>query len=116
MIVIDDCAVKLKTKDFNILEELATNGRHYAYPPLSMSFCILCQSLTKIPRVCRLNCDMIFLNAIGSSKEKELIFDENLYVIDNSADGKKKARSVYDEVILTEPYQFMVIENYKQNV
>ena len=116
MVVLDDCAIKLKTKEFNILEEIAVNGRHYAYEPCALHFCILSQSLTKIPRVVRLNCDNIFLNAIASAKEKEMIFDENLYIIDNSIQGKKHAREVYQGVVLSEDYQFMVIENYKQNV
>ena len=116
MVVIDDCAIKLKSKSFNILEEIAVNGRHFAYPPLSLHFCILCQSLTKIPRVIRLNCDNIFLNAIASAREKELVMDENMYLIDNSIKGKREARDIYQSVVLKEDYQFLVIENYKQNV
>ena len=84
--------------------------------PLSLHFCILCQSLTKIPRVIRLNCDNIFLNAIASAREKELVMDENMYLIDNSIKGKREARDIYQSVVLKEDYQFLVIENYKQNV
>jgi len=116
MVIIDDFAIKLKSKDFNILEEIATNGRHYAYKPLSLHWCVLSQSLTKIPRVVRLNVDNIFLNAISSAKEKEMVFDENLYIIDNSRQGKTKAREIYSKAVLEKDYQFMVIENYKQNI
>jgi len=116
MVIIDDFAIKLKSKSFNILEEIATNGRHYSYPPLSLHWCVLSQSLTKIPRVVRLNCDMIFLNAIASAKEKEMVFDENLYIIDNSRKGKNTAREVYSNAVLEKDYQFLVIENYKQNI
>jgi len=116
MVVIDDMAIKLKSKEFNILEEVAVNGRHYAYEPLSLHFIILCQSLTKIPRVVRLQADYIFLNAIGSAKEKQMVMDENLYVIDDSIRGKRHARDIYSKIVLTEDFQFMVIENYKQNV
>tara|TARA_R110000822_G_scaffold36709_2_gene103160 strand:+ start:2453 stop:3205 length:753 start_codon:yes stop_codon:yes gene_type:complete len=115
-VIIDDFAIKLKSKDFNILEEIATNGRHYAYAPLSLHWCVLSQSLTKIPRVVRLNADSIFLNAIASAKEKELVFDENLYIIDNSRKGKETAREIYTNAVLTKDYQFLVIENYKQNI
>lgn len=116
MIVIDDMALKLKSKEFEILETIATNGRHYSYPPLSMHFCILSQSLTKIPRTVRLNCDYIYLNAISSAKEKELVFDENLYVLASSINEKREARKIYEDIIFTNDFQFMVIENYKQNI
>ena len=79
MVVIDDMAIHLKSKEFNILEEIAVNGRHYAYEPLSLHFIILC-------------------------------------VIDDSIRGKRQARDIYSKIVLTEDFQFMVIENYKQNV
>jgi len=116
MIIIDDMAIKLKTKEFNILEELAVNGRHVAYKPLSLHFCILSQSLTKIPRVVRLNCDQIFLNMIASAKERELILDENLYLIATDMTGKREARKLYEDLVMEKDYQFIVIENYKQNI
>lgn len=115
IIIIDDFAVDLKSKDFNILEELAVNGRHLAYPPLNLTFIILVQSLTKIPRVVRLNCDCIFLNAIASEKERSLILDENLYLIDGSREGKNIGRNLYQDLVASEDFVFMVIENYKQN-
>ncbi len=116
-IIIDDFAVKLKSKSFNILESLAVNGRHCAYgPSLSLHFFILCQSLTKIPRVVRLNSDMIFLNAIASLKELELILDENFYIIRSDVEGRREGRQLYQDLVTSEPFQFIVIENYRQNV
>lgn len=116
MIIIDDMAVKLKNKEFNILENLATNGRHFAYKPLSLHFCILSQSLTKIPRVVRLNSDQIFLNMIASSREKEMVLDENFYLIKSDIAGKRQARKLYEDLVMDKDYQFIVIENYKQNI
>ena len=116
MIVIDDMAIKLKSKQFNILENLAVNGRHFAYAPLSLHFCILSQSLTKIPRVVRLNSDMIFLNAIASSQEKEMVMDENFYLISSDIRGKRTGRKLYEKLVQEKDYQFIVIENYKQNI
>ena len=83
-IIIDDFAVELKTKNFNILETLAVLGRHYSYDPLSLHFFILSQSLTKIPRVVRLNSDIIMFNAIASAVELDLLLMENFYLIDGS--------------------------------
>jgi hypothetical protein len=116
MIVLDDFAVKLKSKSFNILETLAVNGRHYGVAPLALHFCILSQSLTKIPRVIRLNTDHIFLNSIGSSMELNMILDENFYILDGSRQGKNDGRTLYNDLIIQQDYQFIVIENWRQNV
>jgi len=116
VVIIDDFAIDLKNKDFNILEEIATNGRHFARAPLSLSFCILCQSLTKIPRVVRLNCDNIFLNAIASEKERALILDENMYIVDGSRQGKNEGRDLYQNLVTSTDYQFVCIENWRQNI
>jgi hypothetical protein len=115
IVIIDDCAIKLKSKEFNILEELSVNGRHSAYPPLSLHFFILAQSLTKIPRVCRLNCDNIFLNAIASEHERAMVLDENMYLIDGSRQGKNMGRSLYQSLVASDDFVFMVIENWRQN-
>jgi hypothetical protein len=115
IVIIDDLAVKLKSKEFNILEVLSTNGRHFGYEPLSLHFFILAQSLTKIPRVCRLNCDNIFLNAIASEHERAMVLDENMYLIDGSRQGKNMGRNLYQSLVASDDFVFMVIENWRQN-
>lgn len=115
VVIIDDCAVSLKSKSFNILEDLAIRGRHYSYDPLSLHFHILSQSLTKIPRVCRLNADNIFMNTIPSQTELEMILNENFYILDSSRNGKNEGRTLYHELVNKDDFIFIVIENYKQN-
>lgn len=115
-IIIDDMSIELKSKSMNILEDLAVRGRHISYSPLSLHFFILCQSLTKIPRVCRLNCDMIFFNAIASMRELEMILDENMYIVSSSREGKREGRTLYEELVKEKDFQFIGILNYKQNV
>ena len=115
-IIIDDMAVEMKSKSMNILEDLAVRGRHYSYDPLSLHFFILCQSLTKVPRVCRLNCDTIFFNAIASMRELEMILDENMYIISSSREGKREGRTLYEDLVKEKDYQFIGVLNYKQNV
>ncbi len=115
-VILDDHAVNLKSKGFNILETLAVNGRHTAYDPMALHVFTLCQSLTKIPRVVRLNSDLIIFNSIASLREKECIMDENLYLIESSLEGKRRARKLYDDVMVKAPFIFMVILNCKQNV
>ena len=115
-IIIDDMAVELKSKSMNILEDLAVRGRHYSYDPLSLHFFVLCQSLTKVPRVVRLNCDTIFFNAIASMRELEMILDESFYVISSSREGKREGRGLYEELVKEKDFQFIGILNYKQNI
>jgi hypothetical protein len=114
--IIDDFAVELKSKKMNILETLAVNGRHSAYDPLSLHFMILCQSLTKVPRVVRLNTDNIFLNSIASCTELNMVLDENMYLIDGSLRGKRNGRQLYNHLVMSEDYQFIVVENHRQNI
>jgi len=115
LIILDDFAIKLKTKEFNILDELSCNGRHSAYAPLSLHFVILSQSLTKISRVTRLNADNIFFNTIPSRIELEMIMCENMYILDSSREGMKKARKLYHDLVISTPFQFIVLENHRQN-
>lgn len=114
-IIIDDMAVELKSKSMNILEDLAIRGRHYSYDPLSLHFFVLCQSLTKVPRVVRLNCDTIFFNAIASMRELEMILDESFYVVSSSREGKREGRTLYEDLVKERDFQFIGILNYKQN-
>lgn len=114
-IVIDDFSVELKSKKFNLLEDLAVRGRHYSYDPLALHFFILSQSLTKIPRTIRLNCDTIFFNAIASMRELELILDENFFIISSSREGKREGRTLYENLVKAADFNFIGIMNFKQN-
>jgi len=53
---------------------------------------------------------------IASAKEKEMIFDENLYLIATNMNDKREARKLYENLVTEKDYQFIVIENYKQNI
>ena len=115
MVVLDDLLLKLKSKDFKIIQDLSVNGRHTAYDPLCLHIVILAQNLTSIPRLVRNNTDVIFLNNISSMRELELIMDENMYLLDSSREGKKNARAIYNHIVTSKDFCFLVINNYKQN-
>jgi len=115
-VIIDDFSIELKSKTMNILEDLAVRGRHLSYDPLSLHFFILCQSLTKVPRTCRLNCDTIFLNAIASMIELNMILDENFFILSSSREGKREGRQLYEDLVKKEDFTFIGILNYKQNI
>lgn len=115
-VIIDDFSIELKSKTMNILEDLAVRGRHLSYDPLSLHFFILCQSLTKVPRVVRLNSDTIFLNAIASMIELSMILDENFFILSSSREGKREGRQLYEDLVKKEDFNFIGILNYKQNI
>ena len=116
LIILDDLLLKLKSKDFQIIQNLAVNGRHVAYKPLSLHIVILAQNLTSIPRLVRNNVDHIFFNSISSQKELELILDENFYITSSTRSGKQEAREFYNKLVTSEPYLFICCQNYKSNV
>ena len=114
-IIIDDFSIEMKNKKFNILQDLSVRGRHLSYEPLSLHFFILSQSLTKVPRTCRLNLDMLFFNSIASMKELELILDECFYVVNSSREGKQSGRRLYEHLVQKEDFNFIGILNFRQN-
>ena len=117
LVVIDDLVLKLKTKEFaKILAELSVNGRHAAYPPLSLNFIIIGQNLTSFPRILRNNTDLILFNNISSQKELEYLLDENFYLLDSSRAGKKLGRELYNKIVTSKPFIFIAIEAYRQNM
>jgi len=116
-IIIDDFAISLKDKKNSILENLAVLGRHYAkYGELSLHFFILSQSLTKIPRVVRLNCDCIFMNNIASALERDMILDENFYRIASGRKNKQIGKDLYHGLVTKEDFVFVCVENHRQNI
>ena len=115
VIVLDDLLLSLKTKDFKVIESLAVNGRHAAPPPLSLTFFVLAQSLTSIPRLVRNNTDTMILNNISSMKERTIVMDENLYLLCSCMQDKRDVRQMYTDLMQMRDYSFLVIENYKMN-
>ena len=116
MIVLDDLLLKLKSKDFKIIQDLAVNGRHAAKSPLALHIVILAQNLTSIPRLVRNNVDLMIFNNISSMRELDIVMDENFFLLDSSRDGKKEARKLYNDLVTSKDFLFIVVENYKQNI
>ena len=114
-VIIDDLAGELKSKNYKILNNLATNGRHYAYSPLSLDFFILVQGITMIPRTMRLNADTISFTQIPSHKEFNLLTDECLYLTCTDRESKRLALDYYHSIV-SEPYAFMCCELYRNNI
>ena len=112
-IIIDDLAQDLKKH--KILNNLAINGRHYAYAPLRLDFFILGQSTTLFSRSMRLNADTISFTQIPSFKEFEILRDECLCMTCHDREGRKMALEYYNRIV-SEPYSFCTVEMYRNNI
>lgn len=112
-IIIDDLAQDLKKH--KILNNLAINGRHYAYTPLRLDFFILGQSTTLFSRSMRLNADTISFTQIPSFKEFEMLRDECLCMTCHDREGRKMALEYYNRIV-SEPYSFCTVEMYRNNI
>ena len=117
LIVLDDLALQYKSKEFSEkLCDLSVRGRHYSYKPLSLSFIVITQKICMIPCVCRTNSDYIMFNNISSMTELDTVMNENFFLKDSSRDGKKKARNLYNELVSSKPYLFIICENHRSNI
>ena len=117
VVILDDLAMAYKSKEFSEkLCNLSVRGRHYSYKPLSLSFIIITQKICCIPTVCRCNSDYIMFNNISSMTELDTVMNENFFLLSSDREGKKKARNLYNGLITSEPYLFIVVENHKANI
>jgi hypothetical protein len=117
-VIIDDMAAGNGLKTTSI-ESMAIRGRHYGedefgLPGNGISIFILSQSLTKLSRATRLNLDAFMLNNIASLKERDMILDESFYV-DTSRKAKREGRDVFEMLVKSKDFRFIVINNYIQN-
>ena len=117
IVILDDLALQYKSKEFaEKLSNLSVRGRHYSYSPLSLSFFIITQKICCLPTVCRCNADYIIFNNISSMTELDTVMNENFFLMDSSRDGKKIARNLYNDLVSSEPYLFVVCENHRSNI
>ena len=117
LIILDDLALQYKSKEFSEkLCNLSVRGRHYSYKPLSLSFMIITQKICCLPTICRCNADYIIFNNISSMTELDTVMNENFFLKDSSRDGKKKARNLYNELVSSKPYLFIICENHRANI
>ena len=117
IVILDDLALQYKSKEFaEKLSNLSVRGRHFSYSPLSLSFFIITQKICCLPTVCRCNADYIIFNNISSMTELDTVMNENFFLLDSSRDGKKIARNLYNQLVCSEPYLFVVCENHRSNI
>ena len=122
-IILDDMAFNTTGNDSlqrnKTLLELALNGRHLNNSEIKnlkngISVILISQTLKSINKSIRLNCDLMMCNLITNRIERNDILDEYFY-IKSDPKSMKIGKSLYDDIVRSKPYRFLVIERYKSN-
>jgi len=94
-------------KNSESLEKIVSCGRHR-----SIMIIILCQKLTMINPLIRLNMDCTFLWVAKSHSVKQRIKEEYLGLCKN----KKESEVLYEQIFNGTPYNAMVVLQFKQGI
>jgi len=119
-VVLGDCACMSGAetlRNSKALEWCALNGRHLGdcVPGNGVSIFVLSQSLTRISRAIRLNCDLFIMNAISSSIEAEMILAECFFVCNTRRDAKRHARDTFETLVKSKDWRFIAGLNHISN-
>lgn len=116
--VIDDMAGSKSLRHNDILNKIATNGRHICSPDKSnnteMCFIILTQSITLLDKTIRQNADLILSSRLTSKIDRKLLIEENM-VLDSTRAGLQDSFKRYDDITLSKDYSFIAILNWISN-
>lgn len=101
-----------------LMQKVATNGRHVvAGDPCKKNevvFIIIAQRATLIPPAIRGNADLTLSSKHPNQMERERLVLENL-TLRSGRDGKREGYEVFDQVVGSKPYRFIVIANHVAN-
>ena len=103
-------------KNSSMIRKLAVNGRHLGndkVPGNGISVVILTQSLTAVPRIIRLQCDILFCGKVASRREREMLNYEYL-CLQSDRDGSADGYHTMDSICYSAPFRFIVVSNHKQ--
>tara|TARA_R110000765_G_scaffold86946_2_gene166889 strand:+ start:1119 stop:2162 length:1044 start_codon:yes stop_codon:yes gene_type:complete len=116
--ILDDFAGSKSLRHNDILNKIATNGRHICSPDKSknteMCFIILSQSITLLDKVIRQNADLILSSRLTSKIDRKLLIEENM-VLDSTRSGLQDSFKRYDDITLSKDYSFIAILNWLSN-
>jgi len=121
LIIVDDLIGEQKGKNslrYNEdIRKLFVNGRHLGNDGVDgngVNVIVLSQQFSAIPKVARLNSDIIVTNRITSKMERKDVLD-SFFTLGNGRDASKIASDTYESVVLSKPYRFVVIETFRAN-
>lgn len=99
------------------IRKLFVNGRHLGNDGVEgngVNVIILSQQFSAIPKVCRLNCDVIMTNRITSRMERKDVLD-SFFTLENNREAIKLASDTYESIVLSKAFRFVVIETFRPN-
>lgn len=121
LILLDDMIGESKgsdsLKNSGMIRKLSVNGRHLGNDGVDgngVSVFIITQAAKEIPKTIRMNTDIILSGRITSRVERQTIIEE-FSTLKSDRDGMKRAYNLFDNITLSNPYRFIVIQNHIAN-
>tara|TARA_S200002703_G_scaffold87002_2_gene74915 strand:+ start:138 stop:950 length:813 start_codon:yes stop_codon:yes gene_type:complete len=121
LIIVDDLIGEQKGKNSlkynDDIRKLFVNGRHLGNDGVDgngVNVIVLSQQFSAIPKVARLNSDLIITNRITSKMERKDVLD-SFFTLGNGRDASKIASDTYESIVLSKPFRFVVIETFRAN-
>jgi len=121
LILLDDMIGESKGKDSlknsDMIRKLSVNGRHLGNDTVDgngISVFILTQAMKEIPKTIRMNTDIILSGRITSRIERQTIIEE-FCTLKSDRLGMKRAYELFDNITLSNPYRFIVIQSHIAN-
>ena len=121
VILLDDMIGESKgsdsLKNSGMIRKLSVNGRHLGNDGVDgngVSVFIITQAAKEIPKTIRMNTDIILSGRITSRIERQTIIEE-FSTLKSDREGMKRAYQLFDNITLSNPYRFIVIQNHIAN-
>lgn len=121
LILLDDMIGEAKgndsLKNSGMIRKLSVNGRHLGndgIPGNGVSVFIISQAVKEIPKTIRMNTDIILSGRITSRIERQTIIEE-FTTLQSDREGMKRAYGLFDNITLSNPYRFIVVQNHIAN-
>ena len=121
LILLDDMIGESKgsdsLKNSSMIRKLSVNGRHLGNDGVEgngVSVFIITQAAKEIPKTIRMNTDIILSGRITSRVERQTIIEE-FSTLKSDRLGMRRAYELFDNITLSNPFRFIVIQNHIAN-
>ena len=121
LILLDDMIGESKGSDSlrnsGMIRKLSVNGRHLGNDGVEgngVSVFIITQAVKEIPKTIRMNTDLVLSGRITSRIERQTIIEE-FTTLQSDREGMKRAYNLFDNITLSNPYRFIVVQNHIAN-
>lgn len=121
LVLLDDMIGEAKgsdsLKNSGMIRKLSVNGRHLGNDGVEgngVSVFIITQAAKEIPKTIRMNTDIVLAARITSRIERQTIIEE-FTTLRSDREGMKRAYGLFDNITLSNPYRFIVVQNHIAN-